>query len=221
MIRHHPQDEFILEYSNGSLAAAESLLVACHASMCPVCSRMISDCELISAAILDQDEVMEVSSDSLSAVLEKIDAVDAFGETEPVPAGPVFDMETLRKVPPPLRRLLDGSISELDWKRAGSGLKRVIFPDYSDARVSLIEIAAGANVPAHTHAGSEFTLVLSGTFRADETDYTPGDVAFADSSVTHRPEAVGMVPCLCLTVEDGPVRLTGPVGRLLNPFIKG
>ena len=42
----------------------------------------------------------------------------------------------------------------------------------------------------------------------------------ADSHVDHRPVADEDEDCLCLIVTDAPLRLTGWLGRLLNPFIR-
>ena len=47
-----------------------------------------------------------------------------------------------------------------------------------------------------------------------------GDVAEADPSVNHQPVADPGEDCICLAVTDAPLRLTGPFGRLLNPFLR-
>ena len=43
---------------------------------------------------------------------------------------------------------------------------------------------------------------------------------YADGSLDHRPTADPGQDCLCLTVTDAPRRLTGWIGRWLNPFIR-
>jgi putative transcriptional regulator len=45
-------------------------------------------------------------------------------------------------------------------------------------------------------------------------------VSEADSQVDHRPVADEDEDCLCLTVTDAPLRLTGWLGRLLSPFVR-
>ena len=75
-------------------------------------------------------------------------------------------------------------------------------------------------MPRHTHDGSELTLVLTGGFTERGNHFLRGDVAVADSSVDHCPVADPGEPCLCLAVTDAPLRLTGPFGRLLNPFVR-
>ena len=47
-----------------------------------------------------------------------------------------------------------------------------------------------------------------------------GRFASADAALDHQPTATGDKACLCLVVTDAPIRLTGKLGRLLNPLIK-
>jgi putative transcriptional regulator len=64
------------------------------------------------------------------------------------------------------------------------------------------------------------TLVLAGGFSDESGHFVRGDVAEADPSVNHQPVADPGEDCLCLAVTDAPLRLTGPFGRLLNPFLR-
>jgi putative transcriptional regulator len=45
-------------------------------------------------------------------------------------------------------------------------------------------------------------------------------VAEADHEVDHRPVADEGEDCLCLVVTDAPLKLTGRLGRLVNPFVR-
>ena len=71
-------------------------------------------------------------------------------------------------------------------------------------------------VPQHTHEGSELTLVLEGAFRDKTGRYARGDLALADGSIEHRPVAEPGEDCMCLTVTDAPLRLTGTETALLR-----
>ena len=84
----------------------------------------------------------------------------------------------------------------------------------------LLRIQPGAAVPQHSHEGTELTLVLTGSFSDATGTFARGDLAITDSSVDHRPIAGEGEPCLCLTVVDAPLRLTGRLGRFLNPFVR-
>jgi putative transcriptional regulator len=223
MISHHPHEDMLIEYANGSLPAAESLLVASHASMCGECQYRIADFETIGAALMDSIDEAPIDETSLRSVLDRIDGLAdetaTAADEKSAPAG--LDEETLGLVPPPLRPLLTGSLTSLQWRRIGRGLRRAALGTYGSGKVSLIEIRPGGSVPAHTHTGDEYTLVLQGAFHDETGDYATGDVAYADPDLDHRPRASSDGPCLCLTIEGGPVRLTGPVSRLLNRIVKG
>lgn len=221
MITHHPEDEMIVEYANGSLGAAESLLVATHASMCGVCRDRIADFEAIGAALLESGDEAPVETVTLDALMARIDEIgdDAIDERE-TPAK-ALDVETLTLVPPPLRPLLGNSLSELKWRLAGRGIKKAELPDFGDHKIALLDIRAGQKVPTHTHSGTEYTLVLRGSFSDGSANYQPGDIALADSSVDHAPVADAGESCLCLTIQDGGTRLTGPIGRYFNSVVNG
>ena len=75
-------------------------------------------------------------------------------------------------------------------------------------------------MPVHTHRGREYTLVLAGSYRDNGSHYGPGDVSLKDASDVHRPVVAGDEDCVCLAVLDAPLRLTGMLGRLVNPFLR-
>ena len=64
-------------------------------------------------------------------------------------------------------------------------------------------------------------LVLDGGYSDSDGHYRRGDVTLADSTTDHSPIADDDGPCVCLLVRNGAARLTGPVARFLNPFIRG
>ncbi|WP_430512493.1 hypothetical protein [Pannonibacter phragmitetus] len=47
-----------------------------------------------------------------------------------------------------------------------------------------------------------------------------GDLAFADDHVDHKPIADDDEDCICFAVTEGHLRLTGPLGRLIAPFMR-
>lgn len=217
MIVHHPADEMLVEYAGGSLAAAETLVVASHVAMCARCRHRVAELEALGAALLDEGETVQVDDSSLAAVLSRIDSDPP---AEPAPARDRLDRETLALIPPPLRSLLDVSLSGLRWRRTGRGIEEALLPRYGNARISLLRIRAGQRVPVHTHSANEYTLVLSGGFADGGAHYGRGDLAIADGTVNHAPVADPDMACLCLTVQDGDTRLTGPIGRYLNPLVR-
>lgn len=217
MITHHLSDEFLVEYANGSLPGPEALVVGSHLAICAECRDRVETFETVSAVLLEEGEVEAVSPGALEAILAKIDGPE---EEDSVPLIE-FDRDTLEIIPPPLRTYLDGSLSDLDWKRTGRGIEEASLVRDEDVRISLLRIRAGQKVPSHTHRGEEFTLVLSGGYADGDDHFGKGDVSLADSAKDHAPVADSNGPCLCLTVRNGATRLTGPIGRFLNPVMRG
>ncbi len=79
---------------------------------------------------------------------------------------------------------------------------------------------AGKKLPVHTHRGYEMTLVLTGAFTDKLGTYARGDFVELDDSTEHQPIIDDGEPCICLAVTDKPLRFTGPLGRLMNPFLR-
>ncbi len=134
-----------------------------------------------------------------------------------------FDDRTAGVVPKPLRSYLSGSLDTLDWRWRGPSMRETILPiDVDGWRASLFAVRPGGVVPPHTHVGSEYTLVLTGglTDRNGGHRIAAGDVEIADGGHTHRQIADNDGDCLCLAVLDAPVKLSGPLGLIANPFMR-
>jgi putative transcriptional regulator len=108
----------------------------------------------------------------------------------------------------------------LPWRHLGPAQEVDLPLPASGFRTRLIRLMAGKRVPRHTHEGHELTVVIEGGFRDELGHHVRGDLVIADSHVDHRPVADEDGDCLCLTVTDAPLRLTGPIGRLLNPLLR-
>ena len=190
-------------------------MVGSHIAICAECRARVETFEDVSAVLLEDGNTEAVSGGALDAVLSEIESPP----DEPEPRIE-FDRKTLELIPPPLRRYLDDSLSALHWKRSARGLEEVSLLREDDVRISLLRIRAGQKVPSHTHGGDELTLVLSGGYSDGDTHYGKGDVSLADGATDHAPIADDDGPCLCLTVRRGATRLTGPIGRFLNPMMR-
>ena len=217
MINHHPSDELLIQYANGSLPSPEALIVGSHLAACAECLHRVETFEDVSAVFMESGEVEAVSADALDTVLAMIDAP----ENENTAPLIQFDHATLEVIPPPLRAYLGSSLSKLDWKRTGRGIEEVSLSRQDDVRISLLRIRAGQKVPSHTHRGDEFTLVLNGGYTDGDMHFGRGDISLADGTKDHAPIADKNGPCLCLTVRNGGTKLTGPIGRFLNPILRG
>ena len=83
----------------------------------------------------------------------------------------------------------------------------------------LIKVGAGRRLPHHGHTGTEYTLILKGSFTDDGVRFARGDIEEADADVKHQPVVDPDGECICLAAIDGHMRLQGLLGRLVQPFV--
>jgi putative transcriptional regulator len=226
MPRFHVQQELLLDYASGSLPAPVSLLVATHLTLCPDCRGVTADFETVGGALLEDIDPIAMAADAMEAALDGLDdeMVEAGrdgGQSSPDPdAAPDPDAGPA-PTPLVLSRLLGTTIDEIAWNRRARGVAEVELPCGDDRySASLLRIDPDIAIPNHTHEGEELTLVLRGAFSDADGHYGRGDVCHATPEVAHAPVADPGEACVCLVVADGSVKLTGLVGRMLNPFLK-
>lgn len=211
----HPEEEMLLAYAAGSLHEPMALLVATHLAFCPSCRAEVERLEAVGGTLIDDLEPVAVDDRSLSGLLARLE--DPATERPATPRAPSEAVE--RRLPQPLRGYLTEGLEGLPWKSLGAVKQAELLKDFRGYKTRMMRIKAGTAMPWHTHEGQELTLVLAGGFTDGEMHYVAGDVATADPSVNHRPVADPGEDCLCLAVTDAPLRLTGPLGRFVNPFI--
>lgn len=225
MVHHHPDDLLLMDYASGALGEAESLVIATHAALCPLCRRKIDEFEAVGGAALGDLEGADMGKDALASAMARLDqgpealaALSNGHDTQNNGQNGGGDMS----VPQPLRGYLNAALEDLPWQNVLRGLDEVSLQVGSNdmVRTKMMRIQPGAAMPQHTHEGAELTLVLKGAFADERGHFQRGDLAFTDSDVEHRPIADDSEVCYCLAVTTAPLRLTGPIGRLINPFIR-
>jgi len=222
---HHPSDERLLDYASGAAAEPVALVIASHLAFCPRCRHEVGELDKIGGALLENLEPEPLSTDCRDRLLAQIE--------RPAPPTGVVERPDVQEndadcgnvetfnadLPAPLRGYLDRPLAELPWRRRGAISEILLLPEVARHTTRLLWIRAGAAAPQHTHEGSEITVVLRGSFRDGHGHFCYGDVEEAGSDVDHRPVADEAEDCLCLTVTDAPLKLTSPLGRLINPFV--
>jgi putative transcriptional regulator len=215
-INYHPGDEFLVAYAAGDLAEAWSLLVATHIALCPSCRSRAADAETMGGVFLSDEEPVEMSAGALDATLQRAMAM----ENEPAPPPAVMSGGKVPVLPQPLRGYAGADIDGLRWRPLGRNAKHIPLVSGQDGTVArLLRIPAGKPVPEHGHNGVELTMVLSGSFAANDIQYSRGDVETADAEIEHQPVAAPGVDCICLAVTDAPLRFRGVFARLVQPLI--
>jgi putative transcriptional regulator len=122
-------------------------------------------------------------------------------------------------VPAPLTNLLGKPLADVKWRTRLPGIREYEIKGMTDCESKLYNIRPGRVMPSHTHDGSEVTLVLRGGFSDPTGHYRRGDIAIADTDLDHHPRADDDEDCICFAVIDAPLRLTGPVGRIVQKFL--
>lgn len=203
-----PIDALLADYAAGRLARPLHGLVAAHLAIKPENRNYVAALEAVQARAVD-----EIAPQPLSrrdAMLEKIFASEATrGSDLPDDV-----------IPPSLRALAGTGLSGLDWKSKLPGMKEFQIKDKSVGEAVFYWIKPGRQMPSHTHEGTEVTLVLKGGFSDTYGHYRRGDIAIADGEVDHQPRADEDEDCICFAVTDAPLRLTGPLGRMLRIFTR-
>lgn len=212
-IKHHLTDALIMAYSAGTLPEAFNLAVATHISMCDACRAAVDSYDAVGGALLDEVEAVEMSPQALNDTLALIKSMEKVTEnTQP--------KSKMRDLPQPLADYVGVNLDDVKWKPVGMGVKQAILPTSSEATARLLYIPAGTAVPDHGHNGTELTLVLRGAF-FDETDhFGPGDIEVATEDDQHTPIADIGEDCICLAVTDAPLKFTGLLPRLAQPFLR-
>mgnify|MGYP000084672854 CR=1 FL=1 len=210
-IKHHLTDALLLAYSAGNLPEAFNLTVAAHISMCDDCRARLAAFDSVGGALVEESEAVEMSSGSLSAVMERL--------KDPV-EGPKEHCKDKGILPAPLQDYIGGDIGAVRWTSVGMGVKQAILPTSRDATARLLFIPAGAAVPDHGHHGTELTLVIKGAFADSVDHFGPGDIEVANEDLNHTPVADIGEDCICLAATDAPLKFKGLIPRLAQPFLR-
>lgn len=209
-------DALLAGYVAGSLAEPARVLVRCHLDLSTDSRAFVRDLEAAGGQMLEELEPVAISD--RDARLAAIFALGADPALEPVS---VPRPAAKTRLPAPLYDYIGKDVADLPWKTLLPGLREYRMGEIDGCKASLLWIRAGQAMPTHTHHGTELTLVLEGGFRDQHRHYVRGDIAYADDEVDHRPVADDDEDCICFAVTEGALRLTGPIGRLFAPFMRG
>ena len=199
--RHHISDDILLAHAAGTLDTAFGLVVSTHLSVCTDCRARLFTHEDIGGLLIEDLPPEKLTADSFDRLLARL-------ESPPAPDAPA---PTLRDYLP------DG----LRWTQIGPGLKHAPLSGFGEdsGRLRLLSIAPGTTVSAHSHAGTELTLVLTGSYMDELGRFQPGDLANLDEDTTHQPIADSDDTCICLVATEGRLKFSGLLPRLIQPLI--
>jgi putative transcriptional regulator len=199
-------DALLASYAAGVLNPPLHALVGSHLAISPVNRAFVAALEEMAGASALAEAQQGLAG--REAMLARILADEGAGASRPEPvADPVL--------PAPLARLV-GPSDGLRWRFRLPGVKEYRVAATDGGEAVLYWVKAGRALPQHTHEGDEVTLLLKGGFTDPLGHYRRGDIAIGDAELDHTPVADGDEDCICFAVTDAPLRLTGPVMRLLR-----
>ena len=199
---NHPAEELLAAYSAGSLPLSQALCVAAHLEHCGVCVHE-----------LQQLEPAPTTEHLKQDLLARLDSLE-----DDIPDTTVAADSS---IPRCLRQFVASDYQSLRWKRVSPGIQTVeLCRDSNGARVELLKIKPGSSAVTHSHSGDEYTVILEGSFSDEYGLYRQGDFVVKHVNDRHTPVATLDRECICLAVTEGPIQLTGFLGRLLNPFLR-
>ncbi len=218
----HPDDMTLMNYSAGSMSAAEALAVAMHLSFCHECRTHVKNLNHLGGALLETIKPASSDDKAFDALMAKLEtatptrSIARSSTTDtPVPAKKSAVSES------PLLRYLPCALENLPWRSQTKEISKFDLTGLLGSKgfkVALQKINAGAKIPTHTHKGVEYTVILNGGFSDELGVYHQGDFIARDTSHKHSPTALQNEDCVCLTVLSAPLKFTGWY-RLLNPFM--
>lgn len=208
-IKHSAPDDMLMGYAAGSLAKAFDLVLATHVSLSDDARARLETFEAIGGAVLDDMPTADVSDDSLEQTMAKIRGGAPI--ERPAPAEGTF--------PTPLQDLVGGDEEAVRWRAVGGGVKQCVLHSDDHGTARLLLIPAGRAMPAHSHHGTEMTLVLKGAFRDEDGVFARGDLEVADTQTDHQPIAEPGEDCICLIATDAKLKFRGLLPRIAQPFV--
>ncbi|MCX7865064.1 MAG: ChrR family anti-sigma-E factor [Novosphingobium sp.] len=191
----------------------------------PEPARVLVEAHLaISAANRPLVKALECAAGDELEDLEPVEMPDREARMAAIFASPAIQIAAPARMDDPilpdvLRRFVGVSIADIPWKTKMPGYREYLVGEVDGCEANLLWIKPGRKMPAHTHEGSEITLVLDGAFSDANGRYARGDIAVADDSIDHRPIAENDRPCICFAVTDAPLKLTGSYTQRLSDFL--
>jgi putative transcriptional regulator len=208
-------DALLAAYAAGGLPKSLHALVGSHLELNPESRVYVHALETALASSVD-----ESAPATLKNRRARLDEIFAAAPVSRVVSNEHVSDDPLTDEPKALRHFLGKSLEAMEFRTVLPGVKECRIESDDGTTAMLYRIRGGKKMPQHTHEGSEVTLVIRGAFRDETGIYGRGAVAITDEHIDHTPVAVEGEECLCFAVMDAPLRLTGPIGKYLNRFIR-
>ncbi|CAM4186482.1 ChrR family anti-sigma-E factor [Pseudoalteromonas byunsanensis] len=211
MIKHHPTEQLLTQFSQGELPATLSIAVSAHLELCECCRAKVESLEKRHAEQLFTLPSNDIEEDDFADLFAQITSNDEIDIPKPSEPKTLEYQNKTVSLPRAIANMQRGNFVQLG-KLARSRLQL----DDGELRASLLQIGAGGEIPHHTHTGFELTLLLDGEFSDESGSYVPGDFIWLDGRHHHSPATQS--GCLCFTVVNSALHFNKGLSKLLNPI---
>lgn len=237
MSHFHPDIHWLTDYAAGNLPMSQALCISAHLSFCSQCRKQVEQLNslggiMLNSSLADNPSIKsqqplaeaEIPSSLRAQMLDLIsNDQSTTGSTTLTTVASANDEpdSSNSELPSCLNKLIPNGTDQLHWQKLGTAVSvaRLAAGD-TEREVALHKIKAGGRVGNHDHKGREVTVVLTGSFSDQQGQYLPGDFIVKESGEAHQPIASEDAECICLSVLEAPVKFTGPIARLINPFLR-
>ena len=212
-IKHHPSHSMLVDFSAGNLGTAESICVSAHLHFCDQCRNELMRLDQVASQLMTEAEPQTIDEDLFDSVMSKIDAL---------PEAPTkVEIEEKSDFPHTVAKLINETESAPNWRRMSSSVDVARFQTGQNKfEVALHRICAGGKTPHHGHNGTEFTVVLKGSFSDEQAVYSEGDFLLRGPGDEHQPMGAQNGECICLSALAAPIKLSSPLGFLMKPWLR-
>ena len=212
-IKHHPSRVMLVDFSAGNLGTAESICVSAHLHLCDQCRNELMRLDQVASQLMTEAEPQTIDEDLFDSVMSKIDAL---------PEAPTkVETEEKSDFPHSVTKLINETKSAPKWRRMSSSVDVArVQTGQNKFEVALHRICAGGKTPHHGHNGTEFTVVLKGSFSDEQAVYSEGDFLLRGPGDEHQPMGAQNGECICLSALAAPIKLSSPLGFLMKPWLR-
>jgi len=219
---YHPSENDLIEYAAGGVDWAVGICISTHLHYCTACRLKLNELNALGGHCMESAPAAALSNASLMNTMAKIKAAKSergVGESQLITSNSESHGSTYNNLPNVLKKIIANPKS-IKWSRVTPSLKAAnLVTEQNKFEVCLHKIKKGGKVAEHDHRGLEVTVVLEGSFSDEKGTYNPGDYIIKKPGDTHRPTAALNKDCLCLSIVEAPVKLTGLLGAVVNPFL--
>ena len=212
-IKHHPSRAMLVDFSAGNLGTAESICVSAHLHFCDLCRNELMRLDQVASQLMTEAEPQTIDEDLFDSVMSKIDAL---------PEAPTkVEIEEKSDFPHTVAKLINETERAPNWRRMSSSVDVARFQTGQNKfEVALHRICAGGKTPHHGLNGTEFTVVLKGSFSDEQAVYSEGDFLLRGPGDEHQPMGAQNGECICLSALAAPIKLSSPLGFLMKPWLR-